>query len=169
MTVFAVIIARLIKRTKVNRMKSMSVKDGMRTSLILISTHAACAVIGAAVVYFTSQPKGTASTIVKPISGAPLVVERTKIEKETVNITASYPGAGSSEIIIAKTDMPEARYWIEKVNGVSFVGGYDLSRQSYLQVMYWRRFGVFSIGAGASARIGERIEPGALVGVSYWW
>ena len=147
----------------------MNVKDGMRTSLILISTHTACALIGAAVVYFTSQPKGTASTIVKPITGAPLVVERTKIEKETVNITASYPGAGSSEIVISKIDIPEARAWIEKVNGVSVLAGYDLARESYIQAVYWRRFGVFSLGLGASARIGDRIEPGALVGVSYLW
>lgn len=135
----------------------------------LIVSHAACVIAGGFFFYAYTLPdrNTTAQTTVKHISGEQLTIERTKIERDTVNIVTSYPGRGESEIVIVKRDIPEARYWIERVNSVSFVAGYDLARESYLQAMYWRRFGFFSFGCGISSRIGERIEPGALIGVQY--
>ena len=137
----------------------------------LTVSHAACVIAGGFFFYVYTLPdrKTTAQTTVKPISGEPLTIERTKIERDTVNIVTSYPGRGESEIVIVKRDIPEARYWIERVNSVSVVAGYDLARESYLQAMYWRRFGFFSFGAGLSARIGDRIEPGIVAGAIYCW
>jgi hypothetical protein len=142
----------------------------------LIKTAAGFFFIGALAgvlltIYFFNQDENYSvnSMSVKQISGD--AIEHTKFSTTGSNIsfTTTSHGSGVIETQIPKNMIPEAKNWIERINGISFVGGYSLNRQSSYSVMYWRRFNRISIGAGMQATIGSRIDPGVCLGGMWWW
>lgn len=58
-------------------------------------------------------------------------------------------GKGKIKTEIPKVNIPEARNWIQKINAVSVQCSIPFNRSEYIyNISYWRRFGVFSLGAG---------------------
>ena len=103
------------------------------------------------------------------ISGGPIYHADWKTTGSAYTAVTRADAAGESVLTIPKDFFPESRYWLTKVNSVSVFAGYDLARETTITAVYMRRFGVFSVGGGLSARIGERIEPGIVAGASYCW
>ena len=106
---------------------------------------------------------------VSTVWGGPIFHSEWTYTPGKLSFTTTADAPGEIKTDIPASMIPEARYWITKVNSVSVFAGYDLARETTITAVYVRRFGVFSIGCGLSARIGERIEPGIVASASYCW
>jgi hypothetical protein len=147
---------------------------------IAVSTFKHCAIsaaagliIGGVSVYlFTlkeARSGGVKSIAVSPVWGGPINHSGWTYTPGKVSFTTTADAPGEIRTDIPAAMIPEARYWMTKVNSVSVIAGYDLARETTITAVYMRRFGVFSVGGGLSARIGERIESGIVLSASYWF
>ena len=130
-------------------------------------------IIGGVSVYLLTlkeaRSTGDKSVTVSPVWGGPINHSGWTYTPGKLSFTTTADAPGEIKTDIPASMIPEARYWMTKVNSVSVFAGYDLARETTITAVYMRRFGVFSVGGGLSARIGERIEPGIVAGASYCW
>lgn len=137
-----------------------------------ISAVAGLLIGGVSVYMFTlseARSVGDKSVTISPVWGGPINHSGWAYTPGKLSFTTTADAPGEIQTDIPASMIPEARYWMTKVNSVSIFAGYDLARETTITAVYMRRFGVFSIGGGLSARIGERIEPGIVVSASYWF
>lgn len=122
----------------------------MNKILIIIGCGVALFIGGCFTGYFLGLPE-------KPVDNEILVnttqLSGDKIEHSDFEVTRNdiifrtvSSGQGEIQTVIKKEIVPEAKYWIDKVNivQVSFDHRYNLSGA------YLRRFGVFAVGGGVS-------------------
>jgi len=122
--------------------------------------------------WFVVKPPKSAgdAVIVKRISGTPVVHRDFSYKGKDISFVTESKGKGESYTAIPKRNIPEARAWMDFVNGISVQGSflYDFSGQwaQIYQVNYWRRFGRVSVGCGISA---GKNHAGVNVGVMFWF
>jgi hypothetical protein len=124
---------------------------------------------GAAMWFVVKPPKSAGDTVVvKRISGTPVVHRDFSYKGKDISFITESKGNGLSKTVIPKRNIPEARAWMDFVNGIGISVLYDFSGQwvQIYQVNYWRRFGRVSVGCGVSA---GKNHVGINVGAMFWF
>lgn len=89
-----------------------------------------------------------------------------KINRNSITFRTTAEGKGEALTEIPKRLVPEAREWMDRVNAVQVTAALEFNDGFFPEygVMYWRRFGRISAGAGArgSAR-SAALEAGVMV------
>lgn len=84
--------------------------------------------------------------------------------KDRISFITEATGKGKALTEIPKTNIPEARAWMEKTSGVQ--GNVMYYDHMVFGISYWRRYGSFSVGAGL---LGSTEGLGIQAGAQYWW
>lgn len=89
-----------------------------------------------------------------------------KVNRNSITFRTTAEGKGEALTEIPKRLVPEAREWMDKVNAVQVTASQEFYDGFFPEygVMYWRRFGWISTGAGVrgSAR-SAALEAGVMV------
>ena len=86
-------------------------------------------------------------------------------QTDRITFVTRADGEGSISTEIPKSNIPEARAWMTKNNGVLF--DLLLVDQRMYSISYYRRFGSLSFGAGPV--FSEKRIEGVKIGGQYWW
>lgn len=103
------------------------------------------------------------------ISGEDIEHHNFKVEKDKITFTTQSQGVGVIQTEIPKVIIPEAKYWMERVNCVQLTVGALYADQQFnalYGVGYYRRWGRFS--AGGSVLLARKYF-GAQIGGQIWF
>ena len=106
---------------------------------------------------------------VKRISGEEISHRDFSYKGSDITFTTEAKGKGVAETVIPKRNVPEARAWIDLVNGVEARGTFLYGSGKWdtvYQANYWRRINRFSLGGGIAA---GREHVGVSLGVMLWF
>ncbi len=103
------------------------------------------------------------------VSGADISHKDFKYSESKISFRTEAAGKGVAITEIPKKNIPEARAWLNYVNGISgtitvYYSGYEW--ENLYNLTYWRRFGRFSLGTGINAGANK---IGVTVGGMYWF
>lgn len=103
------------------------------------------------------------------LSGEKIEHDKFKLTKSSFLFNTKAQGKGEIQTEIPKKIIPEAKSWIEKVNAIQiniFLDYYENDFHKKYDILYWRRFGQFSIGGGI---VFSEDSLGISTGVQYWF
>jgi len=124
---------------------------------------------GSAGMYWYGLPEAggedTGVTVTR-LTGERIAHHDIKIQRNSITFRTTAEGKGEALTEIPKRLVPEAREWMDRVNAVQVTAALEWSGGFFPEygVMYWRRFGRLTAGAGArgSAR-STALEAGVMV------
>lgn len=141
----------------------------MRKLLYLIVTFFLGVLIGAGGLYYAMRipPAGGGEDVVTThISGAKIIHRNFDVDRKKMSFVTEAEGKGAARTEIPLSKIPQARAWLEYKNAVQVTGALEWQNGFFGEygVMYWRRFGRISLGAGVrGSQKSAALEAGFMV------